>query len=138
MARFAKISAENIVLDIVAFEESLMLDEHGVPQESIGQAYLETHNNWPAAMWIQGTEARKNGPGIGMEWDPANQIFWPISSFPSWTKDISSGQWVPPVSEPDDITPEEKANHIEHWWDEENQEWKKYTNTESASLDGAA
>ena len=89
-------------------------------------------------MWIQGTEARKNGPGIGMEWDPANQIFWPISSFPSWTKDISSGQWVPPVSEPDDITPEEKANHIEHWWDEENQEWKKYTNTESASLDGAA
>ena len=32
MARFAKISAENIVLDIVAFEESLMLDEHGVPQ----------------------------------------------------------------------------------------------------------
>jgi hypothetical protein len=89
MARFAKISSDNIVLDTLTLEESYMRDENGDPQESIGQAYLETNNNWPAAQWIQDTEARKNGPGIGMEWDSSNQIFFgTYNLFNSWTKKI--------------------------------------------------
>ena len=30
-----------------------MLNADGVEDESVGQQYLETHNNWPAQMWIQ-------------------------------------------------------------------------------------
>jgi hypothetical protein len=125
MARFAKISSDNIVIDTLTLEESYMRDENGDPQESIGQAYLETNNNWPAAQWIQDTEARKNGPGVGMEWDPSNQIFWNIQPFNSWTKNISNGKWEAPVPEPDDISEEEASNGIIHWWDEENQTWGK-------------
>jgi hypothetical protein len=125
MARFAKISSDNIVLDTLTLEESYMRDENGDPQESIGQAYLETNNNWPAAQWIQDTESRKNGPGVGMEWDPSNQIFWNIQPFNSWTKNISNGKWEAPVPEPDDISEEEASNGIIHWWDEENQTWGK-------------
>ena len=30
-----------------------MLNADNVEDESVGQQYLETHNNWPAQMWIQ-------------------------------------------------------------------------------------
>ena len=30
-----------------------MLNADGVEDETVGQQYLETHNNWPAQMWIQ-------------------------------------------------------------------------------------
>ena len=30
-----------------------MLNADGVEDESVGQQYLERHNNWPAQMWIQ-------------------------------------------------------------------------------------
>ena len=55
----------------------------GVEDESVGQQYLETHNNWPAQMWIQtsyntlgnqhwwyGTPLRGSFTQvIGYEWD---------------------------------------------------------------------
>ena len=30
-----------------------MLNADGVEDETVGQQWLETHNNWPAQMWIQ-------------------------------------------------------------------------------------
>ena len=30
-----------------------MLNADGVEDETVGQQYLEQHNNWPAQMWIQ-------------------------------------------------------------------------------------
>ena len=121
MARFAKISSDNIVLDTLTLEESYMRDENGDPQESIGQAYLETNNNWPAAQWIQDTEARKNGPGIGMEWDPSNQIFWNPQPFNSWTKNNSTAAWDSPIAKPS-LTSEQQSQvdakthtHIYMW-----------------------
>ena len=50
MAHFAKISEENKVLTVLYIENKFIEDENGVEQESIGQAYLEKHNNWPAQM----------------------------------------------------------------------------------------
>jgi hypothetical protein len=29
------------------------LNADGVEDETVGQQYLELHNNWPAQMWIQ-------------------------------------------------------------------------------------
>ena len=53
MAYFAKITENNEVLTVLNLADTDMQDENGVETESIGQAYLEKHNNWPAAMWIQ-------------------------------------------------------------------------------------
>ena len=47
MAHFAKISEENIVLNV------LRLDDKDALTEEAGQQYLETHSNWPANLWIQ-------------------------------------------------------------------------------------
>ena len=125
MAHFAKISEENKVLSVLTVNNSDTTNADDQEVEAVGQAYLETNNNWPAAQWIQDTEARKNGPGIGMEWDPSNQIFWNIQPFNSWTKNISNGKWEAPVPEPDDISEEEAQDGIIHYWDEENQTWGK-------------
>ena len=67
-----------------------MLNADGIEDEQVGQQWLETHNNWPAQMWIQtsyntsqnthrdgGTPFRGNYAGIGYTWDEDDQIFWP-------------------------------------------------------------
>ena len=37
----------------INFDNVDMLNADGVEDETVGQQYLETHNNWPAQMWIQ-------------------------------------------------------------------------------------
>jgi hypothetical protein len=127
-----------------------MLNAEGVEDESVGQQYLETHNNWPAQMWIQtsynttnnkhnsGDDSkafRGNYAGIGYEWDEDNNIFWPKKPYPSWVKDTTIADWQSPIgpapalteeqeqqnTPPDDDTP---ATHSWYYkWNEENQSW---------------
>ena len=136
MAHFAKISEENIVLNV------LRLDDKDALTEEAGQQYLETHSNWPANLWIQtsyntwgnqhvldGTPLRGNYAGIGFEWDLGNQIFWPLKDFSSWVKDIPNAKWVSPIGERPTLTAGQQSQndaetHV--WvydWNEANQSW---------------
>ena len=45
MAHFAKISETNEVLQVLTLNNEDMLNAEGVEDESVGQQYLETHNN---------------------------------------------------------------------------------------------
>ena len=70
MAHFAKISENNEVLSVLTIDNKDMHDSNGVETESVGQQYLQIHNNWPAEKWIQtsyntagGTHS--GGGGIG-------------------------------------------------------------------------
>ena len=47
MAHFAKINDDNEVLHVS------VVDNSDFNTEAEGQAYLETHSNWPADKWIQ-------------------------------------------------------------------------------------
>ncbi len=113
MAHFAKISENNKVLQVLTLNNSDMLNSDGVEDESIGQQYLETHNNWPAQMWIQtsyntsrnqhkngGTPLRGNFAVVGGEWDESNQIFWREKPFDSFTKNITTATWDAPITFP--------------------------------------
>ena len=106
MAHFAKINDDNVVLAVLTLDDKDMLNDNGVATESVGQSYLETHNNWPANKWIQtsyntrrnqhafsGTAFRGNYAGIGYTWDSSNQIFWPPKPFASWTKNTTNAEW---------------------------------------------
>ncbi|BCV06239.1 MAG: hypothetical protein CM15mV129_020 [uncultured marine virus] len=91
MAHFAKLGANGKVIQVLTLDNKDMLNADGVEDESVGQQYLEKHNNWPAQMWIQtsyntvgnqhsggGTPFRGgNYAGIGFTWDDENEIFWP-------------------------------------------------------------
>ena len=113
MAHFAKLGANGKVIQVLTLNNSDMLNADGVEDESVGQQYLETHNNWPAQMWIQtsyntqsnqhsggGTPLRGNYAGIGYTWDEDNQIFWAPQPYASWTKNNSTAEWVAPITYP--------------------------------------
>ena len=53
MAHFAKLGSNGKVIQVLTLNNSDMLNADGVEDESVGQNYLQTHNNWPAQMWIQ-------------------------------------------------------------------------------------
>ena len=119
-----------------------MLNADGVEDESVGQQYLETHNNWPAQMWIQtsyntsgnqhnngGTAFRGNYAGIGYTWDEDNEIFWPKKPYPSWVKNTTTAAWDSPIGDAPALTEEQTSQNeagTHSWfynWNESGQSW---------------
>jgi len=139
MAHFAKISETNEVLSVLTLNNSDMLNSDGVEDETVGQAYLEQHNNWPANLWIQtsyntignvhingGTAFRGNYAGIGYTWDEDNNIFYPQKPFASWILNTTTATWHSPIGDaPDDLTDEEKTASTSYTWNEVGQTWDK-------------
>ena len=142
MAHFAKLGANGKVIQVLTLNNSDMLNADGVEDESVGQQYLETHNNWPAQMWIQtsyntqgnqhkdgGTPFRGNYAGIGYEWDEDNQIFWPKKPYASWVKNTTTANWDSPIGDAPALTEEQQSQndagtHIWHYtWNESGQSW---------------
>ena len=143
MAHFAKISENNEVLTVLTLNNVDMHNADGVEDETVGQQYLETHNNWPAQMWIQtsyntsggthkdgGTPFRGNYAGIGYTWDEDDQIFWPKKPYASWVKNNSEARWQSPIGDAPELTAEQIADkpNIYHYdWNESGQSWDLVT-----------
>ena len=119
MAHFAKINDDNDVLTV------LTVDNVNANTEAEGQAYLETHNNWPANKWIQcsyntrgnvhllgGTPFRANYPGIGWKWDSTNSIFHRPQPYASWALNTTTGLWEAPVAMPNTTTTHSDGNTV--------------------------
>ncbi len=152
MAHFAKLGANGKVIQVLTLNNSDMLNADGVEDETVGQQYLETHNNWPAQMWIQtsyntqggqhkdgGTPLRGNYAGIGMTWDEDDQIFWPKKPYASWVKYNVEARWQSPIGDAPALTAEQETqntptkdaegnvvNATHSWvyvWNEANQSW---------------
>ena len=144
MAHFAKLGANGKVIQVLTLNNGDMLNADGVEDESVGQQYLETHNNWPAQMWIQtsyntsgnkhssGDDSkafRGNYAGIGYEWDEDNQIFWPKKPYASWVKNTTTASWDSPIGDAPALTEEQQAQndantHMWYYnWNEANQSW---------------
>ena len=144
MAHFAKLGSNGKVIQVLTLNNGDMLNADGVEDESVGQQYLETHNNWPAQMWIQTSyntvknthnsgdnskAFRGNYAGIGYEWDEDNQIFWPKKPYASWVKDTSDAQWHSPIGDAPALTAEQTSQNeagTHRWiydWNESGQTW---------------
>ena len=136
MASFAKINEDNEVINVLTVNDEDVLNDQGVETESVGQSYLEKHNNWPAHLWIQtsyntinnthklgGTAFRGNFAGIGFTWDSVNQKFWPPSPYSSWVKDNDSCSWKSPIGDAPTLTEEGISANKKYAWNETNQSW---------------
>ena len=142
MAHFAKIGMNGKVIAVLTLDNKDMLNGDGVEDESVGQQYLETHNNWPAQMWIQtsyntynnehklgGTPLRGNYAGIGHEWDEDNNIFWPKKPYASWVKNTTDARWQSPIGDAPAFTAEQTSQNEagthrwEYDWNESGQSW---------------
>lgn len=132
---YAKIDENNIVLFVTHIG-----DEINCPTEAEAQAYLEKNNNWPASKWIKtdeftkrnksikpgGIPFRGNFAGIGFEWDPVNQVFWPPkgNNFNSWVKNLETADWESPAGLQPKVPENEKFTHF-YKWVEEQLVWEK-------------
>ena len=144
MAHFAKLGANGKIIQVLTMDNDKMLNADGVEDESVGQQWLEKHNNWPAQMWIQtsyntlgnkhksGDDSkafRGNYAGIGYTWDEDNQIFWCKKPYASWVKDISTAAWKSPIGDAPALTAEQQAQNdadTHKWayiWNESAQSW---------------
>ena len=144
MAHFAKLGANGKVIQVLTMDNDKMLNADGVEDESVGQQWLETHNNWPAQMWIQtsyntsqnkhssGDDSkafRGNYAGIGYEWDEDNNIFWPKKPYASWVKNRTTAQWESPAGDQTTLTAEQTSQNAadtHRWrynWNESGQSW---------------
>jgi hypothetical protein len=142
MAHFAKLGSNGKVIQVLTMDNDKMLNADGVEDESVGQQWLETHNNWPAQMWIQtsyntqggqhklgGTPFRGNYAGIGYTWDEDDQIFWPKKPYASWVKHNESASWKSPIGDAPALTAEQESQneagtHQWHYaWNEAEQTW---------------
>ena len=137
MASFAKIDGDNLVLSMLYVENSTITDENGDEQESLGQAHLEQHNNWPANQWIKystntvknkhtsGDHSkvfRGNGANVGYTWMPEKNIFMPPKLYPSWVLNETDARWQSPIG---DQPAHDTYNPLTHFyiWNEATTAW---------------
>jgi hypothetical protein len=144
MAHFAKLGANGKIIQVLTMDNDKMKNADGIEDEAVGQQWLETHNNWPAQMWIQTSyntvsnthssgdnskAFRGNYAGIGYTWDEDNQIFWPKSPYPSWVKHIETATWKSPIGDAPALTAEQESQNTadtHRWvysWNESGQSW---------------
>ena len=127
MATFAKLDENNIVLDVnVVSDENTSQD--GVEIESVGIQFLSDltgYTNWKKTSYntINNTHSsgdnskafRGNYAFIGGYYDPTNDIFISSKPYASWTLNLTTADWDPPIAHPEDA--------LEYNRDENNQQW---------------
>ena len=144
MAHFAKLGANGKVIQVLTCGNGDMLNADGVEDESVGQQYLERHNNWPAQMWIQTSyntisnthssgdnskAFRGNYAGIGSIWDEDNNMFFPKKPYASWVKNTTDAKWQSPIGDEPALTAEQTSQndagtHMWYYvWNEDGQSW---------------
>lgn len=104
MAHFAKLDANNVVLEVHCVHNNELLDEQGQEQEYRGVWFLtQWSKGYP--YWKQTSynrNFRKNYAGIGYTYDPQRDAFIPPQPYPSWVLNEESCLWESPVAMPTD------------------------------------
>ena len=125
MAHFAEINEENIVVRVLVVNNSdADTDESG--QEFLantlgfGGTWLKTSYNTIGGVHLDGgTPFRMNYAAIGSTYDPINDAFIPIQTFPSWILNSETYLWEAPTPMPTD-------GKI-YKWDEDTTSWVELT-----------
>lgn len=117
MAHFAKLDANNIVIDVNVVDNDKLLDANNVEREEIGVAFLVQwsggYTNWKQTSY--NNKFRKNYAGIGFTYDAVRDAFIPPQTFPSWVLNETICKWEAPVPYPNDGK--------EYSWDEATTSW---------------
>jgi hypothetical protein len=121
MAHFAELDNDNKVLRIVLVDNKNTADADGNEVEAIGIAYLE---NLLGGNWIQTSyngKMRGRYAGIGMKYDPIENLFYTPCEFKSWKLNTETAQFEAPKPLPTD-----GKNYV---WNEEKVNWELVPDT---------
>lgn len=116
MAHFAKLDANNIVIDVNCLNNNELLD-NGVESEAKGIEFLKNwsggYSNWKQTSY--NGNFRKNYAGVGYTYDAVRDAFIPPKPFDSWLLDETTLVWSTPVPYPQDGK--------QYQWDEPTTAW---------------
>ena len=115
MAHFAELDGNNVVLRVVVVANKNTKDENGNEVESIGIDFCKKlfGGNWKQTSY--NAKFRKNYASIGYTYRADLDAFIPPQPYPSWTLNVNTGQWDPPVPMP--------GGPALYGWDESTQKW---------------
>jgi hypothetical protein len=113
MAHFAKVCDGKVVQVIVAEPEffDTFIDS------SPGQWIQTSYNTRANTHLLGGTPLRKNYAGIGGFYNSEYDAFHEPSPYPSWTLNLDTFIWEPPVPQPND-------GHV-YTWNEQDKVWEQ-------------
>jgi len=115
VAHFAELDEENFVTRLIRVSNSIMLDQEGVEQESLGVSFCQ---GLFGGRWVQtsynGTH-RKNYAGVGYIYDTTRDAFIAPQPYESWALDEDTCTWIAPIPYPEDGTI--------YRWDESTTSW---------------
>jgi hypothetical protein len=116
MAYFAKLDADNNVLEVISVNNNDLLQD-GVESEAKGIQFLVAlfgeNANWKQTSY--NNRIRKNYAGIGYTYDATRDAFIPPQPFPSWTLNETTCLWDAPTPMP--------ADGQRYQWDEATISW---------------
>lgn len=146
MAHFAKLDADNVVLNVLVVNNSDILDENGQESETVGIQFLQNLEGWenwkqtsyntkegvyydpdtnlPSA--DQSKAFRANFASTGMVYDAELDIFRQASKpFPSWTLNTTKGIFEAPIPEPAPVKNVDQTPPLTYYvWNEDTQAWE--------------
>lgn len=99
MAHFAQIDQNNVVINVIVAEQSLI--DSGVlgnPSEFVKTSY----NTFGGKHELNGNPLRKNFAGIGFIYDPNRDAFIPPQPFASWILNEETCLWESPSPRPNE------------------------------------
>ena len=115
MAHFAKLDSNNVVLEVVKVNNSILLKADNTESELKGKQFL--NGLLGQAKWVQTSyngNFRKQFAGKGFTYDSTKDKFIAPQPFDSWSLD-NNDDWQPPTPCPTDGQ--------RYGWNEENQTW---------------
>ena len=102
MAHFAELNENNLVINVLVVDNSVLLDENNQESEALGIAYLQnlfgSDKKYIQTSYNQ--NFRKNYGGIGYEYNETDDIFV-FKPFDSWTYSSTTKQYEPPIVKPE-------------------------------------
>ena len=136
MAHYCFINEENIVVEVITGRDEEDLNNLPEGYES-WEEYYETkrdnltckrtsYNTFGNQHLYDGTPFRGNYAGVGMIYDPENDVFYSEAPYPSWTISAETNWiWEAPVSYPSDANElmDTSEPYKAYSWSEDDQEW---------------
>ena len=117
MAHFAKLDANNIVIEVIVVSNKDTSDANGVEKEHIGAAFCERLFGGTWKQTSYNGNMRKNYAGIGYTYREDIDAFVPPQPYPSWVLN-NKAQWESPVPMPADASIQKR-----YIWDETTIQW---------------
>lgn len=122
MAHFAKLDDNNIVIEVIVVDNSVLKDNVGAESEEVGKIWLEETFGHPRNKWAQTSynrNFRKHYAAAGYTFDAQRNAFIPPKPYASWTLDEETCAWGPPKPEPGPTS----TSYFR--WDESILDWKE-------------